>query len=73
MNALSESNQLQEQLTEEYKVYDKIANFGSYLYFIANEFANLNVLYLISVPSYTSLFLKALPSFAVRQFKNVFS
>lgn len=59
-SALLKSNQLQSELNNEYTVYEKIANFGSSLYFAANEFGKLNVFYVISVASFTKLFLSVL-------------
>lgn len=58
--ALSKSNQLQIELDNEYSVYKKVANLGSSLYFAANEFRKLNVLYMLSISSFTKLFLNIL-------------
>lgn len=60
--ALLESQQIQEQLQKEYDVYKEISVFGSSLYFAVNQFARINVLYLISVSAYIRLFLRALLS-----------
>lgn len=70
--ALNESNKLQEQLETEYSVYEKISSFGSSLYFAANEFSKLNVLYMLSVASYIRLFLKVLPLFEVLMLQKFF-
>ncbi|XP_017783105.1 PREDICTED: cytoplasmic dynein 2 heavy chain 1 [Nicrophorus vespilloides] len=61
-SALIESNQVQTKLREEYNIYKDISKFGSSLYFAAANFAKKNVLYSISVSSFTTLFLMSLPS-----------
>ncbi|KAF5283232.1 hypothetical protein FQA39_LY17379 [Lamprigera yunnana] len=59
--ALIESDALQQTLQEEYNVYRDISSFASCLYFAIKEFANLNVLYSLSVPAYIRLFLRSIP------------
>ncbi|XP_056634261.1 cytoplasmic dynein 2 heavy chain 1 [Diorhabda sublineata] len=61
--ALKESNDVQQKLQAEYNVYKDLSEFGSSFYFACNEFAKYNILYLLSVPAFTKLFLKSLQSF----------
>lgn len=58
--SLNESNELQRKLQNECEIFVGISTFGSILYFAANEFSKLNVLYSISVAAYTKIFLKSL-------------
>lgn len=60
--ALIESQDLQLKLEEEYDIYKDISLFGSSLYFAANEYSKLNILYTLSVNAYSRLFLRSLPS-----------
>ncbi|GJQ81468.1 btv [Trypoxylus dichotomus] len=60
--ALQQSSEVRQKLSEEYEIYKDISAFGSSLYFAIVEFSKMNVLYSISVHSYTKLFLKSLSS-----------
>ncbi|KAI4463438.1 dynein heavy chain family protein [Holotrichia oblita] len=60
--ALTHSNEVRQKLAEEYEIYKDISAFGSSLYFAIIEFSKMNVLYSISIHSYTKLFLKSLSS-----------
>ncbi|CAH1986240.1 unnamed protein product [Acanthoscelides obtectus] len=61
--ALKESSEIQDKLKLEYDIYKDICDFGSSLYFACNDYARTNILYLLSVPTFTKLFLKALQTF----------
>ncbi|VEN39261.1 unnamed protein product [Callosobruchus maculatus] len=61
--ALKESTEVQDKLKLEYDIYKDICKSGSSLYFACNEFAKTNILYLLSVPTFTKLFLKALQTY----------